>query len=44
MFKENKMELKELKGLTYNIANNSWELSNDIDINYFAYLTKMQID
>lgn len=44
MFKENNMELKELKGLTYNIANNSWELSNDIDVNYFAYLTKMQID
>lgn len=40
IFKENKMELKELRGLTYNITNASWQLSNDIEVNYFAYFTQ----
>ncbi len=38
MFNHNNIELKELKGLTFNILNNSWQLSDDIDVNYFAYL------
>lgn len=40
MFNNNNMEIKELKGLTYNIINGRWQLSDDIDVNYFAYLTK----
>ncbi|WP_375318882.1 bifunctional 2-polyprenyl-6-hydroxyphenol methylase/3-demethylubiquinol 3-O-methyltransferase UbiG [Candidatus Tisiphia endosymbiont of Oplodontha viridula] len=39
MFNDNNIELKELKGLTYNIVNRRWQLSDDIDVNYFAYLT-----
>ncbi|WP_341748595.1 bifunctional 2-polyprenyl-6-hydroxyphenol methylase/3-demethylubiquinol 3-O-methyltransferase UbiG [Candidatus Tisiphia endosymbiont of Sialis lutaria] len=40
MFNDNNIGLKELKGLTYNIVNGRWQLSDDIDVNYFAYLTK----
>ncbi|WP_341751892.1 MULTISPECIES: bifunctional 2-polyprenyl-6-hydroxyphenol methylase/3-demethylubiquinol 3-O-methyltransferase UbiG [unclassified Candidatus Tisiphia] len=40
MFSKNNIELKELKGLTYNIVNRSWQLSDDIEVNYFAYLTR----
>ncbi|WP_341750704.1 bifunctional 2-polyprenyl-6-hydroxyphenol methylase/3-demethylubiquinol 3-O-methyltransferase UbiG [Candidatus Tisiphia endosymbiont of Sialis lutaria] len=40
MFNDNNIGLKELKGLTYNIVNGCWQLSDDIDVNYFAYLTK----
>lgn len=39
IFNKNNIELKELKGLTYNIINNDWQLSDDIEVNYFAYLT-----
>jgi 2-polyprenyl-6-hydroxyphenyl methylase/3-demethylubiquinone-9 3-methyltransferase len=41
MFNDNNIGLKELKGLTYNIVNGRWQLSDDIDVNYFAYLTKL---
>ena len=40
MFNDNNIGLKELKGLTYNVVNGRWQLSDDIDVNYFAYLTK----
>ncbi|MCC8417611.1 MAG: bifunctional 2-polyprenyl-6-hydroxyphenol methylase/3-demethylubiquinol 3-O-methyltransferase UbiG [Rickettsia endosymbiont of Bryobia graminum] len=39
IFNKNNIELKELKGLSYNLINNDWQLSEDIEINYFAYLT-----
>jgi 2-polyprenyl-6-hydroxyphenyl methylase/3-demethylubiquinone-9 3-methyltransferase len=39
-FSKNNVLLKELKGLTYNIITRTWQLSRDIDVNYFAYLTK----
>ncbi|XVN42085.1 MAG: bifunctional 2-polyprenyl-6-hydroxyphenol methylase/3-demethylubiquinol 3-O-methyltransferase UbiG [Candidatus Rickettsia vulgarisii] len=39
IFNKNNIELKELKGLTYNVINNDWQLSDDIEVNYFAYLT-----
>ncbi|AAU04077.1 bifunctional 2-polyprenyl-6-hydroxyphenol methylase/3-demethylubiquinol 3-O-methyltransferase UbiG [Rickettsia typhi] len=34
------IEIKELKGLVFNLARNEWKLSNDIDVNYFMYLGK----
>ncbi len=40
VFQENKIILQELKGLTYNLVTGAWQLSNDIDVNYFAYFTK----
>ncbi len=40
MFSKNNIELKELKGLTYNLTNRIWQLSEDIEVNYFAYLIK----
>ena len=39
IFNKNNIELKELKGLTYNVINNDWQLSDNIEVNYFAYLT-----
>jgi len=38
MLADANIELKELKGLTYNIAKDEWHLSDDIDVNYFMYL------
>ncbi|WP_341789392.1 bifunctional 2-polyprenyl-6-hydroxyphenol methylase/3-demethylubiquinol 3-O-methyltransferase UbiG [Rickettsia endosymbiont of Polydrusus tereticollis] len=38
MLKPLDMEIKELKGLVFDIADNKWQLSDDIDVNYFAYL------
>ncbi|MCC8369046.1 MAG: bifunctional 2-polyprenyl-6-hydroxyphenol methylase/3-demethylubiquinol 3-O-methyltransferase UbiG [Rickettsia endosymbiont of Oxypoda opaca] len=38
MLKPLDMEIKELKGLVFDIADNEWQLSDDIDVNYFAYL------
>lgn len=43
MFKNNNIELKELKGLSFNIINNNWQLDDNIDINYFAYLKPIKI-
>ncbi len=34
------LSLKELKGLGYNIWTKSWKLQDDVDVNYFAYLSK----
>ncbi|WP_341763751.1 bifunctional 2-polyprenyl-6-hydroxyphenol methylase/3-demethylubiquinol 3-O-methyltransferase UbiG [Candidatus Tisiphia endosymbiont of Beris chalybata] len=39
IFNKNNIVLKELKGLTYNLLNQNWQLSDDIEVNYFAYLT-----
>jgi 2-polyprenyl-6-hydroxyphenyl methylase/3-demethylubiquinone-9 3-methyltransferase len=38
LFGTTNISLKELKGLSYNIINNLWKLSDEIDVNYFAYL------
>jgi 2-polyprenyl-6-hydroxyphenyl methylase / 3-demethylubiquinone-9 3-methyltransferase len=35
---ESKLTLKELKGLSFNLLSSSWHLSEDIDVNYFAYI------
>lgn len=40
----NKMIIKELVGLKYSITQNMWYLSNDVDVNYFAYITKSSKD
>lgn len=40
MLEESNIEIKELKGLVYDIANNEWHFSDDIDVNYFIYLKK----
>jgi 2-polyprenyl-6-hydroxyphenyl methylase / 3-demethylubiquinone-9 3-methyltransferase len=34
------LAIKELKGLVFNLATGNWELSNNIDVNYFAYITR----
>lgn len=31
-------DLKELQGLCFNALSRTWQLSNDIDVNYFAYI------
>lgn len=38
--RSNNMLLRELKGLSYNVLTQSWSLSNDIEVNYFAYATR----
>ena len=40
----NKMIVKELVGLKYSIKQDLWYLSNNIDVNYFAYVTKNDKD
>lgn len=40
IFSKNNLILTELKGLTYNLANRIWQLTEDIEVNYFAYLIK----
>lgn len=35
----NNMKITELKGLTFNLLDQSWRLSSDIDVNYFACST-----
>ncbi len=40
ILKGNNISIEELKGLVFDIANNKWQLSDDIDVNYFAYLIK----
>lgn len=40
----NKMIIKELVGLKYSISQDLWYLSNDINVNYFAYITKNDKD
>ncbi len=32
--------LQELKGLTYDLSSNEWQLTEDISVNYFAFFTK----
>ncbi len=36
----NKIYLKELKGVTFSLLSQSWQLSRDISINYLGYFTK----
>jgi 2-polyprenyl-6-hydroxyphenyl methylase / 3-demethylubiquinone-9 3-methyltransferase len=37
MLNSNKAILKELKGLTFDVISQNWQLSTNIDVNYFAY-------
>ncbi len=39
LFSKHNISLKELKGLSFNIIHNSWQLTDNVDVNYFAYLT-----
>lgn len=41
MLRANDLKLKELKGLTFNLLTQIWQLSCDIDVNYFAYAEKI---
>jgi 2-polyprenyl-6-hydroxyphenyl methylase/3-demethylubiquinone-9 3-methyltransferase len=34
------LDLIELKGMTFSITNNQWQLTDDIDVNYFIVLSK----
>jgi 2-polyprenyl-6-hydroxyphenyl methylase/3-demethylubiquinone-9 3-methyltransferase len=36
----NQLSLRELTGLVFNLSNQNWQLSQDIDVNYFAYAIK----
>jgi 2-polyprenyl-6-hydroxyphenyl methylase/3-demethylubiquinone-9 3-methyltransferase len=38
ILRESKRTLKELKGLSFNVLLGNWQLSDDIDVNYFAYI------
>lgn len=40
MLTSNQLTLKELQGLTFNLITQDWQLSNDIEVNYFAYAIK----
>jgi len=40
MLTDTDVEIKELKGLVYDIANDEWKLSDDIDVNYFMCLER----
>jgi 2-polyprenyl-6-hydroxyphenyl methylase/3-demethylubiquinone-9 3-methyltransferase len=40
IIKNSAVNIKELKGLVFDIRNNQWQLSDDIDVNYFMYLRK----
>lgn len=31
-------DIKELQGISFNILSRTWQLGNDIDVNYFAYI------
>lgn len=42
MLMSNNLSLKEMKGLVFNIANQTWQLSDNIDVNYFAYIIKAE--
>lgn len=34
-----RLSLIELKGLIYDLCSKNWQLSSDVDVNYFAYIT-----
>ncbi len=38
--KKNNLELNKLDGMKFNIFNNSWEVSNDVSVNYIAKFIK----
>lgn len=40
MFNKSKMQLVDLQGLNFDLSSQSWLLSDDIDVNYFAYFKK----
>lgn len=40
MLNKNQLQIKELKGLGLNIFTYNWKLQENIDINYFAYITE----
>lgn len=41
MLENTNTEIKELKGLVYDITENEWQLSDNIDVNYFIYLERI---
>ena len=38
MLKGTKFSLKELKGLSFELPTNKWDISMNVDVNYFAYI------
>lgn len=40
ILKNNQLTLKELTGVVFNLTDGTWQLSQDIDVNYFAYAIK----
>lgn len=38
---KNHLTIQNLQGMSYNILENQWQLSNDIAVNYFAYISAM---
>ena len=38
--KKNKLSLKKLEGMQFNILNNTWKVSNDTSVNYIAIFIK----
>jgi 2-polyprenyl-6-hydroxyphenyl methylase/3-demethylubiquinone-9 3-methyltransferase len=38
--KKNKLSLKKLEGMQFNILNNTWKISNDTSVNYIAIFIK----
>ena len=39
--KKNKLSLKKLEGMQFNILNNTWKISNDTSVNYIAIFIKI---
>jgi 2-polyprenyl-6-hydroxyphenyl methylase/3-demethylubiquinone-9 3-methyltransferase len=38
--KKNKLSLKKLEGMQFNILDNTWKISNDTSVNYIAIFIK----
>jgi 2-polyprenyl-6-hydroxyphenyl methylase/3-demethylubiquinone-9 3-methyltransferase len=39
MLNSTNLNIKELRGMTIDLPEREWQLSNNIDVNYFAYIT-----
>jgi hypothetical protein len=43
MSQKTDLRIEELKGLVFSILGQEWQLSDDIDVNYFAVFSKPRL-
>jgi 2-polyprenyl-6-hydroxyphenyl methylase/3-demethylubiquinone-9 3-methyltransferase len=43
MSQKTDLRIEELKGLVFSIVGHAWQLSDDIDVNYFAVFSKSKL-